>query len=104
MEVRCGNGHLDFHGNVGDAYDNAMAQSFFASLECELINRHSWPTKREVRFAVFTWIEDYYNPRRRHQPKVLLRDIHTQHSHQANEWTVPLTAARVIRRNGFFTQ
>lgn len=53
-------------GSVGDAYDNAMAESFFASLECELINRHSWPTKRDARLAIFRWIEGWYNPRRRH--------------------------------------
>ena len=53
-------------GSVGDAYDNAMAESFFASLECELIERRSWQTKTEARLALFTWIEGWYNPRRRH--------------------------------------
>ena len=53
-------------GSVGDAYDNAMAESFFASLECELIARRSWKTKTEARMAVFTWIESWYNPCRRH--------------------------------------
>ena len=53
-------------GSVGDAYDNAMAESFFASLECELIARRSWKTMTEARLAVFTWIESWYNPRRRH--------------------------------------
>ena len=53
-------------GTVGDAYDNAMAESFFATLECELIARRSWKTKTEARMAVFTWIEGWYNPRRRH--------------------------------------
>jgi putative transposase len=53
-------------GTVGDAYDNAMAESFFASLQCELIARQSWKTKTEDRLAVFTWIESWYNPRRRH--------------------------------------
>ncbi len=53
-------------GTVGDAYDNAMAESFFASLECELIERRSWQTKTEARLALFTWIEGWYNPRRRH--------------------------------------
>lgn len=53
-------------GTVGDAYDNAMAESFFASLECELIARRSWQTKTEARLAVFTWIESWYNPHRRH--------------------------------------
>lgn len=53
-------------GTVGDAYDNAMAESFFASLECEVIARRSWKTKTDARLAVFTWIESWYNPRRRH--------------------------------------
>ncbi|MCW5608790.1 MAG: hypothetical protein KIT26_12185 [Nitrosomonas sp.] len=46
-----------FMGSVGDAYDNAMAESFFASLECELIDRRSWKNKTETRLAIFTWIE-----------------------------------------------
>ena len=53
-------------GSVGDAYDNAMAESFFASLECELIDRRSFQTKSEARMALFTYIEGWYNPRRRH--------------------------------------
>jgi len=53
-------------GSVGDAYDNAMAESFFASLECELIDRCSWKNKTEARLAIFTWIESWYNPTRRH--------------------------------------
>lgn len=53
-------------GTVGDAYDNAMAESFFATLECELINRRSWRNRIEARLAVFNWIETWYNPCRRH--------------------------------------
>ena len=53
-------------GTVGDAYDNAMAESFFATLECELINRRSWKTKTEARLTIFQWIEAWYNPLRRH--------------------------------------
>ena len=53
-------------GTVGDAYDNAMAESFFATLECELIARRTWKSKAEARTALFTWIEGWYNPRRRH--------------------------------------
>jgi len=53
-------------GAVGDAYDNAMAESFFATLECELIARRSWKTPAEARSAVFSWIEGWYNPRRLH--------------------------------------
>ena len=53
-------------GTVGDAYDNAMAESFFATLECELIDRRTWKTHTEARLAIFTWIESWYNPHRRH--------------------------------------
>ena len=53
-------------GTVGDAYDNAMAESFFATLECELIDRRSWKTHTEARLAIFTWVEAWYNPHRRH--------------------------------------
>ncbi len=64
---RCGNlGVRPSMGSVGDAYDNAMAESFFASLECELLDRRSFETKAAARLAVFTYIEGWYNPRRRH--------------------------------------
>ena len=53
-------------GSVGDAYDNAMAESFFATLECELLDRRRFKTQAEARIAVFTFIESFYNPRRRH--------------------------------------
>ena len=53
-------------GSVGDAYDNAMAESFFASLECELLERTVLRTKSEARTVLFGYIEGWYNPRRRH--------------------------------------
>jgi putative transposase len=53
-------------GSVGDAYDNAMAESFFATLECELLDRQRFETQVEARMAVFEWIEAWYNPHRRH--------------------------------------
>lgn len=53
-------------GSVGDAYDNAMAESFFATLECELLDRRRFKTQAEARMAVFAFIEGFYNPRRRH--------------------------------------
>ena len=53
-------------GSVGDAYDNAMAESFFATLECELLERRRFKTQAEARLAVFAFIEGFYNPRRRH--------------------------------------
>ena len=53
-------------GTVGDALDNAVAESFFAILQCELLDRHSWPTRATLARAMFTWIEGFYNPTRRH--------------------------------------
>ena len=68
-------------GSVGDAYDNAMAESFFASLECELIDRRSFQSKAEARLALFTYIEGWYNPRRRHSALGRVSPIHFERSH-----------------------
>jgi putative transposase len=53
-------------GATGTAYDNAMCESFFASLETELLDRTSFRTRPEARMAVFDYIEGFYNPRRLH--------------------------------------
>ena len=53
-------------GSVGDCYDNALAESFFATLETELIDRSDWTTMSEARAAVFDFIEVFYNRIRRH--------------------------------------
>jgi putative transposase len=53
-------------GSVGDCYDNAMAESFFATLECELLDRSRFKTHTQARSAVFDFIEGFYNPQRRH--------------------------------------
>jgi putative transposase len=53
-------------GSVGDCYDNAMCESFNATLECELLVRNHFKNPREAALAVFQFIEGFYNPRRRH--------------------------------------
>jgi putative transposase len=53
-------------GSVGDCFDNAMCESFFATLECECLDRQRFRTQREARMAVFDFIEGFYNPHRRH--------------------------------------
>ncbi|MGH7404195.1 MAG: IS3 family transposase [Candidatus Rokuibacteriota bacterium] len=53
-------------GSVGDAYDNALCESFFATLECELLDRSTFRTPREARREVFDYIEGWYNPHRLH--------------------------------------
>ena len=69
-------------GTVGDAYDNAMAESFFASLEGELIERNSFQSKAQARMAVFTWIEGWYNPRRRHSGLGYLSPLNFERSNE----------------------
>jgi len=53
-------------GSVGDAYDNAMCESFFATLECELLERRRFASQAEARMACFSFIEGWYNPARLH--------------------------------------
>ena len=53
-------------GSIGDAYDNALAEAFFASLEAELLMRHRFATRKAARLAFFDYIEAFYNSHRRH--------------------------------------
>ena len=53
-------------GSKGDCFDNAVAESFFATLKKELIHRRSWPTRAELRTKIFDYIEVFYNRQRRH--------------------------------------
>jgi putative transposase len=53
-------------GSVGDAYDNAMCESFFATLECELLERRKFASQAEAKIACFSFIEGWYNPVRLH--------------------------------------
>ena len=59
-------GLLASMGRVGSAYDNAMMESFFSTLQRELLDRKRWQTRRELASAIFEWIEAWYNPHRRH--------------------------------------
>ncbi len=71
-------------GSVGDAHDNAMCESFFATLECELTDRRGFRSHSEARTAVFQFIEGFYNPSRRHSALGYLSPIEY-------EWTSYLT-------------
>jgi putative transposase len=53
-------------GSVGDAYDNAVAESFFATLQTELLDRSRWLTRQALATAIFSYIEGFYNRKRRH--------------------------------------
>jgi putative transposase len=52
-------------GSVGDCYDNAMMESFWGTLQLELLDRKKWNTRAELANAIFEWIECWYNPTRR---------------------------------------
>jgi putative transposase len=68
-------------GSVGDCYDNAMAESFFATLECELLDRVRFRTLTDARNAVFDFIEGFYNPQRRHSSLGYLSPVAFERRH-----------------------
>ena len=53
-------------GSVADAYDNALAESFVSTLKRELLHRHSWPSKEDMRADSFEYVECFYNSTRKH--------------------------------------
>jgi putative transposase len=86
-------------GTVGDAYDNAMCESFFATLECELLDRRRFATKAEARMGVFEFIEGWYNPTRRHSGLGRISPIEFERRHSADhEHAVTHRAARSVAR------
>lgn len=78
-------------GSVGDAYDNAMCESFFATLECELLDRRKFHTQSEARMAVFAFIEGWYNPRRRHSALGYLSPIEYERRQRAGSSAIRAT-------------
>jgi len=75
-------------GSVGDCYDNAMAESFFATLECELIEQESFSDRSEARLMVFDYIEGFYNPKRRHSAIDYHSPITYEKIHDSQEQTL----------------
>ncbi len=53
-------------GRVGSCFDNAAAESFFSTLEWEVLSRHTFATREQARQVISAWVEEFYNPRRRH--------------------------------------
>jgi len=89
-------------GSRGDCYDNAMCESFFATLECELIEREAFDTKSEARLSVFEFIEGWYNPDRLHSsigyqsPNRYEKEYHSRdysRDHSQSEESLSLVAA-----------
>jgi putative transposase len=82
--LRCrGAGVQPSMGSVGDCYDNAMAESFFATLECELLDRVRFRAQAEARIAIFDFIEGFYNPSRRHSSLGYLSPNEFERQHAA---------------------
>jgi putative transposase len=69
-------------GSVGDCYDNAMCESFFATLECELLADRRFRAQAEAKMSVFEFIEGWYNPRRRHSALGYLSPVDFERHHQ----------------------
>ena len=68
-------------GSVGDCYDNAMCESFFATFECEFLDRNWLPNHRVARYKIFDFIEGWYNPHRRHSSIGHLSPMKFERSH-----------------------
>jgi putative transposase len=66
------------------AIDNAVAETFFATLKKEMVYRRSWPTRRELTSEIFEYIEAFYNPRRRHSTLGMLSPAEFEDQHAAS--------------------
>lgn len=70
-------------GSRGDAYDNSLCESFFATLEWELLDQHRFETQAQAKMAVFEFIEGWYNPHRRHSGIDYLSPVNYERRHRA---------------------
>jgi putative transposase len=68
-------------GSVGDCFDNSMAESFFATLQTELLDRQTWVTREQLAQAIFEYVEAFYNPIRRHSSLEMLAPNDYEHRH-----------------------
>ena len=68
-------------GSIGDCFDNALAESFFSSMQIELLDRQSWRTRQDLANAIFEWIEAFYNPVRRHSGLDYLSPVDYEQAH-----------------------
>jgi putative transposase len=79
---RCAKAGIEISmGSVGDCYDNAVCETFHATIKKEKIYRQSWPTRAEARTAIFGYIEGWYNPRRRHSTLAYLSPTEFERQH-----------------------
>jgi transposase InsO family protein len=71
-------------GAVGDCYGNAVAESFFATLKVELVDRHDWPTRAAARVSIFEYIEVWYHRQRLHSTQGYLSPVQFETRAQAD--------------------
>ena len=78
-------GLLGSMGSVGDCYDNAMMESFWGTLQLEVLDRRTWNTRAELANAIFEWIECWYNPVRRHSSIGMLSPVEFEQHHPPSD-------------------
>jgi putative transposase len=78
-----GAGILGSMGSIGDCFDNAVAESFFGTLQLELLDEHRWENRQQLALAVFELIEAGYNPKRRHSYCKMLSPVDYEAAHAA---------------------
>jgi len=76
-------GILGSMGSIGDCFDNSVAESFFGTLQLELLDEHRWTDRKRLALAIFDWIETWYNPRRRHSYCKMLSPVDYEAAHAA---------------------
>lgn len=76
-------GLLGSMGSIGDCFDNSVVESFFGTLQVELLDQHRWETRDQLAAAIFEWIEAWYNPRRRHSYCRMLSPADYEAAHAA---------------------
>lgn len=79
---------------VGDAFDSTVAESFFGTVQLELLDCHHWSTRDELASAMFVWIECFYNPQRRRSFVGMLSLVDYETANAASQHTQP------VRNNG----
>ncbi|WP_370374175.1 IS3 family transposase [Catenulispora sp. GP43] len=71
-------------GTIGDCFDNSMVESFFSTLQPELLDRQARATRQELANAIFEYIEARYNPHRRHSTIGMLSPVQFEQAHLAH--------------------
>jgi putative transposase len=77
-------GLLGSMGSIGDCFDNSVVESFFGTLQLELLDEHHWASRAQLASAIFEWIETWYNPRRRHSYCGMLSPADYDAAHHAD--------------------